>query len=101
MPKTVIFILIGFGIIAAGIVVLNNRDPGATAKVKCQFAIEELTALRIRLADVARASVSGDEFNGTVRMPFNAGVTSYLAECTLEHGRFKRVILNGNLLAGI
>jgi len=100
MMKAVVFALLGVGVVSAGAVYLSNRDPDAAAKIKCQFGIEEATRLKVRLADVARASVSGDEFNGTVRMNFTAGITPYVGECVFEHGRFRRVTVNGELVAG-
>lgn len=100
MSKALVFTFLGGGLVVAGVMMLANRNPDTAAKVKCEFAIEEATALRVSLTDVGRATVSGDEYNGTVRMPFTAGNTSYLGECVFVDGRFHRVTINGELVAG-
>lgn len=94
--------MIVLGVVAVGGIGLfvGTRNPDTAAKVKCEFGVEEATALRIGVADVARATVTGDEFNGTVQMRFNAGSTPYTAECIFEHGRFRRVSVNGEIVAG-
>jgi hypothetical protein len=100
MAKAVIVSLVAVGAVAAGALLLAKGNPATAAKVKCEFAIEDLTRLNVSTADVARARVSGDEFNGTVRMPFTIGSTAYVGECVFQHGSFHRVTLNGQLLAG-
>ena len=100
VPKSLYFVLAAVAAVIAGAVFLSKRDPNAAAKVKCEFGIEEATRLKVPIADVARASVSGDEFNGIVRMPFSADTTPYVGECTFKDGRFYRVTINGDLVAG-
>jgi hypothetical protein len=100
MTKNLFFMLIGIAAAAIAAVFLVNRDPSAAAKVKCEFAIEDVTRLRVSVSDVARAHVTGNEIDGTVRMPFTFRDNSYLAECVFEHGRFRRVTLNGEVIAG-
>lgn len=100
MRKALAFTVIGIGVVISFAVIGANADPDSSAKVKCEFGIENATALRVGTRDVVRATVSGDEFNGTVRMPFTAGSTAYIGECVFEHGRFRRITINGQIVAG-
>ena len=79
---------------------LSARNPDTSAIVKCEFGIEEATVLPVSLSALLNATVTGDEFNGTVRIPFDAGMTSYVGECVFKDGRFHRISLNGRIVAG-
>ena len=96
------FLKVGLvGIAAIGIIFfIADRDPDTAAKVKCEFGIEEATMLPVNLSALLNATVTGDEFNGMVRIPFDAGITSYVGECIFKDGRFHRVSLNGRIVAG-
>lgn len=100
MSKLAAFILLGIVAAAGAGFFLRPSDPRTSAKLKCEFGIEEATGLSVGLTDVSKATVTGDELNGTVQMQFAAGSTSYLAECIFEHGKFRRVMLNGKIIAG-
>lgn len=93
-------VVLGIGAAIGVFFYVGSSDPDSAAKVKCEFGIEEATGLSVGIRDVARATVTGDEFNGRVQMRFNAGATPYVAECVFEHGLFQTIMLNGEIVAG-
>lgn len=100
MSRALVFSLVGIALAGVGVVFWVNNNTDAAAKVKCEFAIEDVTRLRVSVSDVARARVVGNEIDGTVTMPFTFRDNRYLAECVFRHGRFERVTLNGEVIAG-
>jgi hypothetical protein len=100
MSKTLVSVLVGIAFAGVGAALWVNSDTDSAAKVKCQFAIEDVTRLRVSVSDVASARVVGTEIDGTVTMPFTFRGDRYLAECVFRLGRFQRVTLNGEVIAG-
>ncbi len=77
-----------------------NDNPVTSAKVKCEFAVEKSTGYNVSVMDVARASVVGDVFNGTVDMPFTVAGQSHYGTCVFRDGQIWSVKVDGKLLAG-
>jgi hypothetical protein len=95
--------LAGVLLIGAGIgawLMFRSDDPVVTAQVKCEFAIERATGYDISVWEVSKASVDGDVFNGTVRMPFARSGSDRIGECIFRDGRIERVAVDGKVLAG-
>lgn len=99
MVKGLVISTLGSVAVAAVVIALLPQNTDTAAKVKCEFAIEDLTALEVPLSAVRSARVTGDDIDGTVVMPFTFRGRDYTASCVFEHGRFRRVTLNGQVIA--
>lgn len=93
-----------FAVIAAlafgGWMIFGRNDPETAAKAKCEYALESLSGYDIGIIEVARATVTGDVFNGTVVMPFVISDYKHRGECVFVSGSTHSVKLDGQLLAG-
>lgn len=95
----VVAILVVCGVLA-GWAMLKEDSPIATARSKCESAIERATGHDLSLLEVVEADVQGDALNGSVRLRIERSGVSYVGECVFREGKTERVAVGGKAFTG-
>lgn len=91
-PITIVM-FVAFGLV--GVLIWLSGHPIRTAKAKCEQHIESATGYNLRSQQDFSMHVTGGSSSGKIQIAFLRASELRTAECLLESGAVKRLMLDG------